>query len=341
MVGLAQALRWSGQERLAMTTLDPIRDNPSATPLYRDLELAARPQVELGTGWTQDTDDLEVFTSRLAWNGTIRSDALRHPRSRLELTHERLWQPGQPDVDTWWLNFGGAGKTSLRTTLNAYVGVRHFSSDGVINDSAQTSDLDWNLLTWDAWWTWLARHDLRVDLSIDRNYVQTHRSIGNEITLAHIGASADWRVASAWTLSGVVREGFYSDDNQRTSALIQARWRHDRDWSYYAAPRLSGFWISDPRDSGYWNPEDFFAAGIDFGISRIFARTWTPRLSFSTSREWEEGRGYGVLAVSGGLLWRITRTWELDLGAGMSDSALSTSSGYARDWASLTLRWRY
>ena len=340
-VGLAQALRWSGQDRRAMTTLDPIRSNPSALELYRDLELAARPYVEAGVAWSQDTDDLDVVGTELSWNGNTSIGFLGDPRGRLGLLHERLWQPGQPDIENWALNFGGATKTSLRTTLNAYFGLKKFNSDGTINDSEQVDDLSWTLLTWDAWWTWLARRDLRMDFSTDRNYVQTHRSVGNQISLTQFGASADWRFADQWMLSGLVREGFYSDDNRRTSAQVRAQWRRDRDWVYTVAPRLSGFWISDPKDNGYWNPEDFYAAGLDFGFSRTFAQTWTPRLGISVAREWEEGDGYGTFAFSAGLAWRITRTWELDLGAGKSDSRLSTSSGYARDWAALTLRWRY
>ena len=27
----------------------------------------------------------------------------------------------------------------------------------------------------------------------------------------------------------------------------------------FVAPRVSAFWISDPRDAGYWNPRDFSA----------------------------------------------------------------------------------
>lgn len=341
MVGLAQALRWSGQDRRAMSTLDPIRDNPGAAPVYRDLQFAARPYLELSNGWSQDTDDLEIFASRLSWTGTTRIGFLDDPRTRFGLLHERLWQPGQPDIDDWSLNFGGSGKTSLRTTLNAYVGLRRFTSDGTIADTDQTDDLSWTLLTWDAWWTWLARDDLRVDVSTDRDYVQTPRSIGYETRLTQIGASADWRFAPRWTLTGALREGFYSDENRRTSALVRARWQRERGFDLWISPRLAAFWISDPQDRGYWNPEDFYAAGIDAGISRNFAERWTPRLELSTSREWEDGDGYGVFAISGGLLWSITRTWELDLGAGTSDSRLSTSSGYARDWASLLLRWRY
>jgi tetratricopeptide (TPR) repeat protein len=341
MVGLAQALRWSGQERRAMSTLDPVRDDPSARPIYRDLEFAARPWVEAGASWSEDTDDLEVFATRLNWEGNLPMEMLNDPRSRLGLLHERLWQPGQPDIDNWALNFGGSGKTSLRTTLNAYLGLEHFTSDGTIVDSDQTGDLSWTLLTWDAWWTWLARHDLRVDVSTDRDYVQTHRSVGNQVALTRLGASADWRVARGWTVTGVLREGFYSDGNNRTDAQVGARWQYDRDWSWSVGPRLSAFWIAEPRNNGYWNPEDFYSAGIDFGLSRTFSGVLTPRLGMSTAREWEDGDGYGVFAVSAGLLWRISRTWELDFGAGTSDSRLSTSSGYARDWASLTLRWRY
>lgn len=341
MVGLAQALRWSGQERRAMTTLDPIRNDPAARPVYRDLEFAARPYVDLSTGWSQDTDELEIFSTELAWTGTSRIGWLHDPRTRFGLLHENLWQPDQPDIEDWGLNFGGSGKTSLRTTLNAYFGLKRFSSDGTINDSGQTGDLGWTLFTWDAWWTWLARHDLRVDFASDRNYVQTPRSLGYETSLTRFGASADWRVAPEWTISGLLREGFYSDDNRRTEALVRARWQRGRDWNVWASPRLSAFWISDPQDRGYWNPEDFYAMGVDAGVSRDFGERWTPRLEISSAREWEAGDGYGVFAISGGLLWRITRTWELDLGAGTSDSRLNTSSGYARDWASLRLRWRY
>jgi tetratricopeptide (TPR) repeat protein len=342
MVGLAQALRWSGQDRRAMTTLDPVRNqSPYALELYRDLELAARPYIEAGASWSQDTDDLDVVGTEVSWHGNTSIDFLNDPRGRVGLLHERLWQPAQPDIENWALNFGGSGKTSLRTTLNAYFGLKKFASDGTINDSDQVEDLSWTLFTWDAWWTWLARHDLRMDFSTDRNYVQTHRSVGNEIALTQFGVSADWRFADDWMLSGLLREGFYSDDNRRTSAQVRAQWQKGRRWVYTVAPRLSGFWISDPKNSGYWNPEDFYAAGVDLGLSRTFAQTWTPRLGLSTAREWEEGDGYGTFAFSAGLAWRITRTWELDLGAGASDSRLSTSSGYARDWASLTLRWRY
>jgi tetratricopeptide (TPR) repeat protein len=341
MVGLAQALRWSGQDRQAMMKLDPIQNTPAAAPVYRDLQFAARPLVELSNGWSDDNDDLEVFGNELSWTGTSPIEFLNRPRTRLGLLHERLWQPGQPDVENWGLNFGGSGKTSLRTTLNAYFGLRRFTSDGPISSAGRSDDLSWTLPTWDAWWTWLARHDVRVDFASDRNYVQTPRSLGYETSLTQFGVSADWRVVRDWTLSGLVREGFYSDDNRRTSALVRARWQRDRDWVTWVSPRLSAFWISEPQDRGYWNPEDFFAAGIDAGVSRSFAEKWTPRLEVSTAREWEEGEGYGVFAISGGLLWRITRQWELDLGAGTSDSRLNTSSGYARDWASLSVRWRY
>jgi tetratricopeptide (TPR) repeat protein len=341
MVGLAQALRWSGHERQAMLTLDPIREYPTASPLYRDLQFAARPYIEPATGWSQDSDALEVFSTELAWQGTSRVEALRNPRSRFGLVHERLWQPDQPDVENYGLSFGGAGKTSLRTTLNAYVGLRRFTSDGVINGSDQTGDLGWNLLTWDAWWTWLARRDVRVDVSTDRNYVQTHRAIGNGITLTRLGVSSDWRLSDEWTLSGILRQGFYNDGNSRTDGQVRARWQREGEWSYFVSPRLSAFWVSEPQDNGYWNPDDFRAAGLDLGISRTFARRWTPRAGVSVAREWEDGDGYGTFAYSVGVNWRISRTWEFDLGAGASDSRLSTSSGYARDWAGLSLRWRY
>ena len=117
--------------------------------------------------------------------------------------------------------------------------------------------------------------------------------------------------------------------------------QRNRRFNYWVSPRLSGFWISDSQDRGYWNPDNFYSAGLDLGITGTFARVWTPRLELSSAREWEVGNGYGVFAISAGLAWRITRTWELDLSGGASDSRLSTSSGYARDWASLSLRWRY
>jgi len=341
MVGLAQALRWSGQDRQAMSMLDPIRQNPSASALYRDLELAARPYLEFNSGWSEDSDDLEVFTNELSWTRNSDIGALNNPRMRLGLRHERLWQPDQPDIENWALSLGGAGKTSRRTTLNAYVGLKQFVSDGTINDSDQTGDLKWTFLAWDGWWTWLARHDLRVDVSTDRNYVQTPRAIGFETTLSRIGASADWRPANEWTFSSLLREGFYSDSNRRTDAQVRARWQRDRKFSTWVSPRLSGFWISDPADYGYWNPRDFYVAGVDLGITRTWAEKFSPRLELSSSREWEEGAGYGVFAYSAGLAWRITRTWELDLGAGASNSRLSTSSGYGRDWVAAMLRWRY
>lgn len=340
-VGLAQSLRWSGQERLAMSTLDPIRDNPAAAPLYRDLELAARPYLEFNSARAVDSDDLEVFGNELSWTRNTSVGSLNNPRTRLGLRHERLWQPGQPDIQDWKLSFGGSAQTSRRTTLNAYLGLWNFRSDGTIVDSGQTGDLDWTLLTWDAWWTWLARNDLRVDFSTDRDYVQTPRAMGYETSLTQLGASADWRLAREWSVSGLLREGFYSDGNHRFSTEARTRWQRNHTWSYWVSPRLSAFWISDPKNRGYWNPSDFYAAGVDVGIMRTFNEKWTPRLELATSREWEEGNGYGVFAGSAGILWSITRTWELDLGGGVSDSRLSTSSGYGRDWVALTLRWRY
>jgi hypothetical protein len=182
---------------------------------------------------------------------------------------------------------------------------------------------------------------VRVDVSTDRNYVQTHRAIGNGITLTRLGVSSDWRLSDEWTLSGILRQGFYNDGNSRTDGQVRARWQREGEWSYFASPRLSAFWVSEPQDNGYWNPDDFRAAGLDLGISRTFARRWTPRAGVSVAREWEDGDGYGTFAYSVGVNWRISRTWEFDLGAGASDSRLSTSSGYARDWAGLSLRWRY
>lgn len=337
-MGLAQALRWSGKERQALRTLDPIREQDPVADLYRELRRSAAPVARVATGWSEDSDELRIRTTEASWEGYTPRDV----RGRFVLRHLRLDEDDQPDLAAWGVSVGGSRALDERTTANLHVGFLRFGSDGPIAASGATEDLEWTLFTYDGWLTWQPSSRLRVDLASDRGFVETPRSLGHRTAVTHVGLSADLRVGEAWTVGALMREGFYSDGNGRTSGRISLDRRLGRGWVLSGGPRLTAFRFHSRLDRGYWNPGDFVSAAVALRLTdERPGRRVHPRLELTPAREWEDGESYGVLAWSLGLRIDVGRNWQIDLAGGRSDSRLSTDGGYERGWARAVVGWRH
>jgi len=335
-LGMAQNWAWAGEYRLAMDALDPLRGDPEAEALRESILTSQRPRISLGSRYSRDSDTLEIVDNHLGldWS-TPRWQDLHLIGRQL-----RFQQEGQPDVDGWGLDGGGGLRPSFSTQLHAYLSFLQFSSSAPVVDGPPKK-VDWLLLGWDAWFTWFRGDRWRFDLSTDRSFVDTPRSISENIAITSGAASLDARLRENLRWNLVARYSRYSDDNDRILATTGLTFSRGQRWRWSLIPSVTAFSFSRASDKGYWNPGGFFNGTISAALDGDFSESLSLHLEAGTGHEWADEENYGVVNGSAELDWRITRHLTLELSGGSSDSRLSSAGGYTRSFAAGVLRYRF
>jgi len=335
-LGMAQNWAWAGELQLAMDALDPLRGDPEAEALRESILAAQRPEIIASSRFSHDSDTLDILDNGLA----VESSTPRWQDFHLGARQLRFQQDNQPDIDAWGLKGGGGLRPSVATQLHAYLSFLQFSSNDPIS-GGPPEKVDWLLVGWDAWFTWFHGDRWRFDLSTDRTFVDTPRSISEHIAIASGSGSFDARLQENLRWNAIARYSRYSDDNGRILGTTGLTYSRGHRWRWSLIPSATTFSFSKQSNKGYWNPPDFFNGTLSGAVEGEFSESVSLQLEGGVGHEWADDDDYGVLHGSAQLDWRISRHWRLELSGGSSDSALSSSGGYTRSWAAAVLRYRF
>lgn len=333
--GLLSALRWGGQPGRALQRMRDWEMGPAHGQLYRELSRESRSAFDLGLALSEDSDDLRVWHALARWESR---PALANSGA-VGVHHRRFEQPGQPDATGNSLELGGRRQLSEHWRANLYGQLHQFRSDAPINNVGATDELDWTFLGYDAWLTWQRDWRWRVDLSSDRGFLDTHRSLGYQVAVTSGGLSTDLHLARHLQLNAMARLRSFSDDNERYEGRLGLLWAWEGTLSGAVGPSVASFHSTEASDRGYWNPEDFVNVGVDLRLRlEEPGRPVYAGADLRAGHESADGDGYGVLSWSLRLGWRAHARADLELAGGASDSRLSGSGGYSRDWGQLLVR---
>jgi tetratricopeptide (TPR) repeat protein len=359
--GKAQALAWSGREAEADRQLQALIE---ADP--RDTEaLVALARMRMWQGRTRDADyynarALEVAPEdRRARDLQAEVRALRRPRLEMELgvSHDS-------DRNTaWW--------QSLRSSFLAGPGLRLFAAAGAYEASDQARN--GTRLSGEAGATWdigrasltgaLGARRLASDLARDRSLAtiqlaasyrvapiasvgagfahysldETAGLIGGDLDIDEWSADGDLQLHPSLSLGVGAGRASISDDNSRTSAVVNLSWQLPSRFTAGLFGR--GMWY-DFRGRGYFSPDEFLLGEVRGSYTHGFRR-WEARLSgglglqkagsaVATDAEWHAGI-------------RIARRWgvinQVALAGRITNSAISSATGAYRYYtAALTGR---
>jgi len=326
----ATALRWTGLEDTALTTLGDAPGDDSVSLRSRlGQETASHLRAEFESSW--NSDDLDIDALSLGWQQRFGFGRWLDVSAR----DARIGQYGDQIDGRQLLIKGGTRLGSVEAGLlwpALTVGVRDYNG--------------WQTAAWKLQGRWLPADFWRIDLEAGNDVVETIDALQNEVTLNQVSASTDWLFAPRWraTLGAALLR--FDDDNQRTRLI--GRIEHVL---MTAQPRVvvgvegMGFNDSVPDiDRGYYNPETYRELKA---LARVEheAYGWLLEARLALGKLWETpGDSSGLYAWELVAARDLAPDLRLRLYAGGSDSSAflqGTGSGYTRNNLGASLIWFY
>jgi tetratricopeptide (TPR) repeat protein len=330
----ALALRWAGLEDAALETLADA-DGRGVDALRGRLvqENASHLRADLEYSW--DSDDLDIVALAAGWQQRFFGSRLLDVSvrgARVEQNGARI--DGRQLLVKGGTRLGDVGRGLLWPALT--VGIRDY--DG------------WQTLAWKLQGKWIPADLWRIDVEAGNEVIENVESLGNEVTLDAISASADWRFAPRWsaTLGGALLR--FDDDNLRTRVV--GRVEHA---VRTAQPRIMlgvegmGFNDSDPEiDRGYYNPARYREFKLQARAEHAVAG-WQVDGRLALGKLWETPWD-APRDDSGLYAWELSAVRDLApmqrlrFYAGGSDSSAflqGSGTGYTRNYLGASLIWFY
>lgn len=321
----ATALRWSGLEDSAWSTLGDAEGSDAATlrnTLKRETASSLRGEFDT----SRDSDQLDIHALSLGWKQrfnagsaldiSVRAARIEQNGSHID-GHQLLLK-----IDT---HLGSVEQGLLWPALT--VGVRDY--DG------------WHTAAWKLQGKWIPADFWRIDFEAGNEVIENVSSINNKVTLNAFSASTDWRFAPRWTatLGGAILK--FDDGNQRTRLI--GRVEHVLTTTQ---PRIvfgvegMGFSSTDPTISrGYYNPKRYREFKL-LARAEHEAAGWLLGARLALGKLWERpGDSSGLYAWELSAARDIAPQLRLRVYAGGSDSSafLQTGGGYTRNYLGASL----
>lgn len=338
-LGLGRSLIWDnrlheGARVLRALEADPTTDTAGRREASRFLLTVLDeydPTVDLRWDAVRDSDDLAI--DRLTARGRTHLGSVL-----IEAQAGHAWydQPGRAGITAPRAGLGLVASLAHDWQIHAYGWVDAFAGDG--SDASAIAAVDWTFLGGDAWLTWLPINRLRLDLGAGRQALESLDALSRELRLDLVSLSADWRLARAWTASGVLQHGSISDDNVRQRANARLSWRREGRLELQLGPSFTYMDHQDAYPGGYWAPGWVRNLGLEGRAIRRWDRL-VLRLQAGVGQETEQGADTITVGnASGHVGWRVGGPWHLGLDAGHSRSRFASASGYERTTVGLNLR---
>jgi tetratricopeptide (TPR) repeat protein len=326
LVGLAQVRQWQGRpaeaEQQVNRALAVAPTDRSALEAQRAIRALRRPRLDLTLGWSRDSDR-NILWWQSAATSLLLANGVRGFASA------GVAEASDPFRNATRVS-GEAGFTldRGRMSLTGALGARNLSSDAAA---------DRTLATWRA--STRVRFAPAAGMGLGYSHYsfdETALLIGRDLDVDELSLDGDIEPRPGLSVSAAVGTAWFSDNNQRRSALLVVTQRLGH-FTVGAFGRVMG---NEKRGIGYFAP-DRFLVGEARGSYTYGIRRWALRLA--------GGLGAQQVARSGSAQseWHldasVSRRWSLDnevaLSGGISNSAESSTTGAFRYYtAALTVR---
>ncbi len=336
-LGLARSLIWDNRLREGWRGLRALESSPGEPRDVGSFAITVLDGYDVpgqaGVDFCRDSDELEILRvgARATWEAAPSRLVQAAP------SYRRYSQDGMPALTAWRLGAGLITPLASTWSLHAHAWVDHLRSAEPVPGALDAGPLRWTSPGGDAWLTWHARSNLRLDLGANRQPLETISALAREIALAQGSLSTDWRLAPRWSLGASCARGWYGDDNRRWLATARLLWRHEGRVALAAGPSFT--WLDcDAPGSGYWSPDWMRNASLEASAQTQGAR-WLVRAAGRLGRETESGaEATTVGGWSARVGWRCAPGAYLALEGGHARSRLASAGGYSRDFIGLALR---
>ncbi len=327
-VGLARVYQATGRQFDALAEADSA---VALAPANRDALGARRligrsvlPVVELSAGWSDDSDDNTMWwqvvsvatplANRVRGFGSVgiyegsSSPSVSAARGTAEL---------------------GATYTQARWQLTGAFGVQGLWPDAGASRSALTARIGG---------TYRVRPTVGVGVSYAHfPYAETAYLIGADLDIDAVDGTLDATLGPGLTLGAGGGGGWFSDGNQRTSAVL-ALTKQLPD-HFFVGGLVRMVWFAEPG-VGYFSPDRFTVLEGRGGHARV-GQTWETRLSagLGVQQVGISGSWQFEVHLEGRAAWWFASRNRLEVFAGVSNSAyLSATGAYRWGTAGLVIR---
>jgi tetratricopeptide (TPR) repeat protein len=322
VVGLGQIYHAQGRDFAALAQADRAL---STAPAHRDARLlredamrSSRPVVEVGLTWTDDSDHNTSWWESVGAS-TLLVDGLRGFAS------VHAFQATDPIREA---GRGGAeagityGQGTWQLTVAA--GAQALWPDSGLARTTPTARLG-------------AIYRVVPAIGVGASYAhfpfaETAFLIGADLDVDAVDGTFDATLARGLTLGAGGGTAWFSDGNQRASAVLALS--KDLPSHFFVGGLGRMLWFEVPG-TGYFSPDRFTTAEIRAGFARP-GRTWESRLSgglggqqIGTSGAWQV-----AWHAEGRAAKRFATRHQIELFAGISNSALSSTTGAYR-WGTI------
>ena len=252
LIGLAQTLYWKGQPELAESYAIHARalapEDRTARDLERDLRAALRPEVATSVDGSTDSDMNDVITQ----DGTVTTSLTEAVRGTLRAGWRHATDPRLSGK-----SFGAAGVLIAAlghgAVARAGLGARHIEGalwtlpDSAFSRTTLTAELG------------VGVHPARyATVAVGYSHTPFDETAGlmrRDLTIDAVDLSFDVSPGPGWSVSGGAGGAWFSDQNQRLSAVAAILGRLARGLQLGPFARIMGY--RNNTGTGYFSPDRF------------------------------------------------------------------------------------
>lgn len=315
LVALAQLRMWQGRTRDAdhynALALQVAPQDRSARQLRAQVRALRRPRLEIGFGVSRDSDD------NTAWWQTLRTSLLAGPGLRV-FAGVGAFEASDPAQDGTRIS-GEVGATwdFGDLSLLGSLGARKLSSDLGRDRTSPTTQLG-------------GSYRISPTAGVGAGFAhysldETAFLIGGDIDVDELSADGDLQFRPNLTLGVGAGLGFFSDDNSRSSAVVNLSLRLPSRFTAGIFGR--GLWY-DFRGVGYFSPDQFLLSEVrgsyTHGFKGLEARV-SGGLGLQQSGRGGDSNGEWHAEVRVAKRWSVIN--EVSLSGGVTNSAISSTTG--------------
>lgn len=331
-VEYARALRWAGLDNRALSTIEGL-ETTAARDLRRQLRWDLADRVSFTAGYSNDSDELESYTSAIATRihiGETGELGLSARRAVLDQHANRI------SGTSYMLNYGGrvgsqdSGYGILWPRLE--VGQRNFAG--------------WHTTAWKINAKWLPADLWRVDFEAGNDIIENIQSINNRVRLDYASAGFDYRFAPRWLASLGLMSARFDDTNRRTRASGRIEYLTLTDPRLTLGIEAMGFNDSAPPspNRGYYSPDRYREVKFAVTVEK-HAAGWDLYFKGALGHLTESpGSGSTLYTLEAAASHPLGDQGILRLNASRSDSAsvfTQTQGGYVRNHFGAALEFRF
>ncbi len=197
---------------------------------------------------------------------------------------------------------------------------------------------EWRTALWSGSLSYRPNDEIRYEAFALREAVETLIALNRHITLDTAGLAATYTPVSTISLAGSAFRQWFSDDNSRTGGTARIATPISKRIGLDVQVRARYFEDSRRDTVGYFNPDRFHEEKLLLAFDKRLGSDWRLfALAGPGFQNTTPGDGSSTtLLAEFSLKGRINKALSLSLDYGYSNSAIASSSGYRRQYSSIS-----